>query len=299
MKTKKQGISLIVLVITIIVMIILAGSIILTLNNSGIINRANEAVDTSNLATIKTEVELKQAEYILENNKQDLETWLNEQVNYKGYYIKVYEGGAYIIKEGTLVDKYYKGQIEIGDYVDYNAGEGSITLNQYVGDEELNNMTAEQVTVSSTSSMKWRVLGAEGDKIKLISEQIVNPDDKAGFSLYGTYSYLKGVEILDNACSVFGKGKYAISARSITADDVNEITGFDKTKYATDIFKKVMGIPHVVGVLYGTKINYSGETNTIINGKSYMFPILSQPDITATDSFYVKNKVVTVNQTRI
>ena len=45
---RNKGISLIVLVITIIVMIILAGSIIITLSNSGIINKANEAVDLSN-----------------------------------------------------------------------------------------------------------------------------------------------------------------------------------------------------------------------------------------------------------
>ena len=45
---KNKGISLIVLVITIIVMIILAGSIIITLSNSGIINKANEAVDLTN-----------------------------------------------------------------------------------------------------------------------------------------------------------------------------------------------------------------------------------------------------------
>ena len=49
----KQGISLIVLVITIIVMLILAGAIILTLNNSGIIDRASNAVEETNLATIK------------------------------------------------------------------------------------------------------------------------------------------------------------------------------------------------------------------------------------------------------
>ena len=45
---RNKGISLIVLVITIIVMIILAGSIILSLSNNGIIGKANEAVDASN-----------------------------------------------------------------------------------------------------------------------------------------------------------------------------------------------------------------------------------------------------------
>ena len=56
MKTKsknKQGISLIVLVITIIVMIILASAIILSLSSNGIIDRANEAVDKTDEAAVK------------------------------------------------------------------------------------------------------------------------------------------------------------------------------------------------------------------------------------------------------
>ncbi|MDD2627782.1 MAG: hypothetical protein PHD20_02730 [Clostridia bacterium] len=52
-KNKRVGISLIVLVITIIVMIILAGAIILSLQSSGIINKASEAVEKNDLASIK------------------------------------------------------------------------------------------------------------------------------------------------------------------------------------------------------------------------------------------------------
>ena len=44
----KKGISLIVLVITIIVMIIIAASVVITLTNTGITNKANEAVDLTN-----------------------------------------------------------------------------------------------------------------------------------------------------------------------------------------------------------------------------------------------------------
>ncbi len=43
---EKKGISLIVLVITIIVMIILAGAIILALNGSDIIGKATEAKES-------------------------------------------------------------------------------------------------------------------------------------------------------------------------------------------------------------------------------------------------------------
>ena len=45
---KKQGISLIVLVITIIVMIILAGTALMTLSDTGIIGAANDTVNKSN-----------------------------------------------------------------------------------------------------------------------------------------------------------------------------------------------------------------------------------------------------------
>lgn len=69
MKNKK-GISLVVLVITIIVMIILASTIILTLSNSGIINKSNEAVEKSNLIQVKKIAALKWAEaYTNENIK--------------------------------------------------------------------------------------------------------------------------------------------------------------------------------------------------------------------------------------
>ena len=49
---KKKGISLIVLVITIIVMIILAATIIISINNANVMERANEAVNKTNEATL-------------------------------------------------------------------------------------------------------------------------------------------------------------------------------------------------------------------------------------------------------
>ncbi|MBR6689207.1 MAG: type II secretion system protein [Clostridia bacterium] len=50
---RKQGVSLIVLVITIIVMIILAASVVITLSNTGIINRASLVVDLANQSQVQ------------------------------------------------------------------------------------------------------------------------------------------------------------------------------------------------------------------------------------------------------
>ncbi|MBR6641258.1 MAG: leucine-rich repeat protein [Clostridia bacterium] len=64
----KKGISLIVLVITIIVMIILAASVVISLSNSGVINRADYAVNETNTKLEMTKLELLQAEVLAEGH---------------------------------------------------------------------------------------------------------------------------------------------------------------------------------------------------------------------------------------
>jgi len=67
----KKGISLIVLVITIIVMIIIAGAIIISLNSSNVLDRSNEAVKSSNLASAKSTLALKYAEILAHHYAND------------------------------------------------------------------------------------------------------------------------------------------------------------------------------------------------------------------------------------
>ncbi len=70
--TNKRGISLIVLVITIIVMIILASAIILSLSNSGIIGKANEAKNKTDKANMIEAANLALGEYELEKQLGEL-----------------------------------------------------------------------------------------------------------------------------------------------------------------------------------------------------------------------------------
>ncbi len=60
----KKGISLIVLVITIIVMIIIAGAIIISLNSSNVIDQSNKAVKDSDEANARSVLALKYAEIL-------------------------------------------------------------------------------------------------------------------------------------------------------------------------------------------------------------------------------------------
>ena len=72
MKNKK-GISLIVLVITIIVMVVLASAVVVTLSNSGIIDRATDATETSDLKQVEQLANLAWSEAYLDKAKTDAE----------------------------------------------------------------------------------------------------------------------------------------------------------------------------------------------------------------------------------
>ena len=73
MKTNKRGVSLIVLVITIIIMIIIAGAIILSLNGSGILGRANTAQKSTNYQSAKEVAIMAKADWDLMSDEQKAE----------------------------------------------------------------------------------------------------------------------------------------------------------------------------------------------------------------------------------
>ena len=101
----KKGISLIVLVITIIVMIIIAGAIIISLNSSNVISKANQAVTDSDLANARNAAMLAYAELAAGNNgiavlPTTLPTWAASVTNLTGYYT------AYLTNAGFKADAY-------------------------------------------------------------------------------------------------------------------------------------------------------------------------------------------------
>ncbi len=105
MKNKK-GISLIVLVITIIVMVILAASVVLTLSNSGIINKANEAVEKTNIKEIEQLASLTWAEEFMAGKRGDTlkEAVLEKLKDYMNKYnFEVTDSGIKVTEKGAVV----------------------------------------------------------------------------------------------------------------------------------------------------------------------------------------------------
>ena len=94
MKTKKKAISLIVLVITIIVLAILAATVIVTITNSGIINRATETVKEHDLTEVRSMANLAWSEALMDNNvttDAEYEAYVKQYLTNAGVDITEYE----------------------------------------------------------------------------------------------------------------------------------------------------------------------------------------------------------------
>jgi len=262
---KKKGISLIVLVITIIVMIVLAGAIILSLNNSGIIGKANEAVRDTDEATVRELAQMAWAEAYADgvrtvegdnglkvkveealkvndvNTEGNIDYFLN--VTTKGVTVKPIEE-AWVLNREELKVKRGEEELTIGQEVKYESG-----VEGYTGG--------------------WKVLGADEDgNLLIVSATNVNTSYVLGYdsAVHKTNEvrlkecqkdWLYGVKELDNICSVYGKGTGAISARNITVEDVNKVTGYNP-------MTAVNGKPYCHGssYQYGNTVTYSYNGTT-------------------------------------
>ena len=254
---KKTGISLIVLVITIIVMIILAGAIILTINNSGIINKASEAVDASDEATVKELAQLAWAEAYadgvrtvedLADGTKGFKTRIEEaleknKIDKAKYILNITTSGVTVkkadkvwVKEGFTV---VKGDqvLKIGELVDYTA-------------------------TGTTYNGGWKVLGADDEgNLLIMSASHVKFSHRLGYDTTDTTEakmeeaqndWLNGAAELDGICEAYGYGEGAVGkARSITVEDVNAVTGYDPETAEN-------GEPYGSGQLYqyGNEVTY-------------------------------------------
>lgn len=144
----------------------------------------------------------------------------------------------------NLVELYKRGIIKTGDYLNYSDYVNA--PNTYTSVTTENGWADQTYSVDTTT--QWRVLGLSQDETQLMlisadpiqknmDESSENSWDKDPY-LYmkGAYSYVNCVKMLNNISGIYSTslGK----ARSITADDINNILGVtvasDKVYYTSD-----------------------------------------------------------------
>ena len=248
LKNTQNGITLIALVITIIVLLILAMVSIKIVVDGGLITKASKATDTHTIGAEKEAIGLGYSEYQMAlANKENVtrptikgaeevtpkgEGWNvkftktnNEyQLSKDGSVLLAKQNGIYVIWTDNGDDTFTKGDVtlKVGDIVNYDEGTGYSTT------VEASKSGYTDVQTYTTENLGWRVLGINSKgELELISD---NSTSKEQLYLKGEQGYLNAEEVLNNMCNeLYGKGEYATGARSLNVEDINKLGNYDPT----------------------------------------------------------------------
>ena len=305
----KKGITLIALVITIIVLLILAGvSITMISSQDGILNKATGAKDAQKKATDEETVKLAvQAAMMNENGEIEYDKigdYLSGATGDKDAKVIKYNGNNYLVSEdGTLKqaawyvttnseNKYVvtngTTEIKLGDTINYDPFTGVDSSKLTVTTEiEKTGQTAQTYTIANNEAQKliWQVLGTDDDGNILIMPT-TNVTDSTGAIQYmtiggsddttGKNAAQYAADEVNRICGIYGYGKGAKSARSVQVEDIDKLSGFDKTTYNQN---QVNG--------YGHDVTYSiNETDEYVY---YKWSGITEPKKTSYKAFtYLK-----------
>ena len=261
---ERNGITLIALVITIIVLLILAGVTIATLTgDNGILGKAKTAKTTNDEEKAKEQIKIaimgsygkdgelnyddltknlgqigitrlpKEASYPLEVTLDGVSATIeaNGEVNFT-------TSGGYTQTGDTITSPDGK-TMKVGDYVDYDptlgANASDLTYTSTADKTGTNSDQEFNATTYKSAGYGWRVLGVKNGKIRLISEEFIGPGkdkeiyigNRTYYTLYGQKGCINGIDELKTISAIFGHGKGAEGATSITVEDINAITGYN------------------------------------------------------------------------
>lgn len=156
-------------------------------------------------------------------------TPINNNLSFKGYF----EGNGHTIevknKAGEI--EIYSGLnnyalIRVGDIIQYTPASSYTVSAPYSVPAEYTGCTGTFYT-DMGETIEWKVIGIEGNTIKIIPNAV----SIGKLRLSGAHAWNNGIAALNNVCSaVYGNtesNKYTATARSMTAEDINKIAGYD------------------------------------------------------------------------
>ena len=263
-KILNEGITLIALVVTIVVLLILAGtSIQMLAGEDGIITQAKNAKDKTTIGNEKDLVDLSvvaaqlssewgeitetnlEKELTINIGERDVDYTLTKTGdNYTVTYTET--GNSYIVysdgstkergpwtqekkeEDGSISITNGKITLEVGDVIkNYNPvpeGKTAETVTSYSTENGYGNQTFS----ADYDAGAWRVLGVSEDgKLMIVPENIIKTTSDGYYYLQGQAGYVNAVSELDKISAIFGKGYGAESARSVKVEDINRVTGYN------------------------------------------------------------------------
>ena len=312
MKRRNSGVTLIALIITIIVLLILAGvTIAMVMGDNGILNRAVDAADKNQIEDGRERIALEVvSSYDNSGNidmdllKENLENNLGIDTSNIGsslptgtltldglnYYIDSEGNVTYMEKiwieneDGSITDG--EVTVQVGDYINYDPITGA-TDTSYTSNATSTGWSENQVFNLNSYEGGWRVLGVENGQLQIISENIIGPDSGGYTEGTQSYYYLDGVTglrnsvtELDNISELYGQGQYAQSARSVNQEDIAKVVGL-----TPEYWNETEGYGKDTLALYGNEITYYWDGT---NRPYYESTLFENGNITGnhSDGFY-------------
>ena len=257
MKNNK-GITLVALVVTIVVLLILAGvSINLVLGNNGIIAKAKDA-------------EIKSAE-ASENDLKGMNALTEEMNNALGEKPKV------------DLSKY-----KIGDYVNY---EYDVVSSGYETKSEENG-SGNQTIAQSTETLKWRILNIDEAKGTVDLVSAVPTSNTVRFQ--GILGYNNGPYVMDKICeALYSNNSRGIKARSIDWLDMEKhltAAGIAARNAFSSNVKYGTTKTYTSNTKYPSL--YAGQKGAGVNVAEENASTIVQPDISKGNDPYEESKAI-------
>ena len=230
---KQKGITLIALVVTVIVLIILAGiSISIILGENGLVAKAKRAATQTEEANANEEMGMYMASLRIDKDAgsgQRLADYLSSNVGNDGLedFLNNGDGHAQVAYKGN------KFLVNLDDYTfTYLGKSDGQGVNRHIkqilnnNNEDVPGIAMVEAGEIETEDLGWKVLSVNSDgTVNLIANQ------NTGFevSLSGINGYTNGVKALNEICSkLYGNleinGEKVISARSVNLEDFYNVT---------------------------------------------------------------------------
>ena len=156
--------------------------------------------------------------------------------DYNGAYNLINENGEFVIPTGYMLESNVPG-----------------------------NGCGEQTFTATATNNLWRVLdvNTESGVVKIIPETPIEDVENCGLCFNGLRGYKNAVSELNNVSALFGHGNGVDSAKSITVEDVNRLTGYSYTKPASTTVNNLGSWYHT---FYSYRKNdYPGANENITN----------------------------------
>ena len=313
-----NGITLIALVITIIVLLILAGVVIATLTgDNGILGKAKTAKTTNDEEKAKEQIKIavmgsygKDGELNYDDLTKNLgQIGITELPDTASYPLEVTldgvsatieangevnftTSGGYTQTGDTITSPDGK-TMKVGDYVDYDPTlEAKASDLTYTSTADKTGADSDQefnATTYKSAGYGWRILGVSNGKIRLISEEFIGAgtytdSNRTYYTLKGQKGFINGIEELNKISAIFGHGKGAEKATSITVEDINAITGYNPTtaKYGEgNSYEYGNKVTYTRGEGTQNTFNYYDKTN-----KTFKALTSGSTEITSTYYYY-------------